>query len=136
MGPRAGLDGRNISSLPGFDPGPFVYIYTHCVYIYICVCVCVCVYGLEGPRFEFRNLTTGSVVHKASYSGGTDTHVRGLRIPGRKITYIHLVPGLIMSRAVPLLSVFLYSVDRANFIHQYAAHLRQKVSQLKICFFF
>ena len=23
MGPRAGLDGRKISSPPGFDPGPF-----------------------------------------------------------------------------------------------------------------
>jgi len=36
VGPRAGLDGRKISSPPGFDPGPSspysvaIYIYTGC----------------------------------------------------------------------------------------------------------
>ena len=62
VGPRAGLDGRKISSPPGFDPGPSspssvaipteliyvqitgpksrhidkIYIY---IYIYICICI-------------------------------------------------------------------------------------------------
>ena len=57
MGPRAGLDGRKISSPPGFDPGPSSpspvaiptelpgsHTHTHTyIYIYKCVCVCVCV---------------------------------------------------------------------------------------------
>jgi len=49
VGPRARLDGRKISSPPGFDPGPSspqsVAIPTEPPgYIYVCVCVCVCVY--------------------------------------------------------------------------------------------
>jgi len=58
VGPRAGLDGRKISSPPGFDPGPSspssiaiptelpgphrviisdIYIYIHSIYIHIYV---------------------------------------------------------------------------------------------------
>ena len=48
MGPRDGMDGRKISSLPEFDPGPArpqsVAISTELpdpIYIYIYKCVCV-----------------------------------------------------------------------------------------------
>jgi len=76
--PRAGLEGRKISSPPGFHPGPSspqsVAIPTELpgpqkhIYIYIYMCVCICMYmymvnsSAEEGRGESRYKLRGPTV--------------------------------------------------------------------------
>ena len=106
MGPRTGVDGRECSSPPGFDPrpsspksvaiptelpGPRIYAYI-CVYMSIYMCVCRYIY----TRARFATLGIYETVEEENLSPYWESN-RDIRIfqPRNIVTALIAVPELL-----------------------------------------